>query len=109
MTPTVSTMSDAHLLPRRRGYVRRYVLDDEAVLYDPVQDAVHYLNATARAIWERCDGRHDLEGIAAEVAEVFGIASSAERTPTRVREDVRRATAELAGNGLIDLVEGAGA
>ena len=43
---------------RRRDIVQRQVDDGETVLYDPLTESLHILNATARLIWESCDGEH---------------------------------------------------
>jgi len=43
----------AHATIRRRAAIE-YVLDGEALLYDPVTAAVYYLNATALEIWRGC-------------------------------------------------------
>ena len=59
-------------VPTRREGVRLYLIDDEAMLYDPAHDVVHYLNATACFIWERCDGRRTAENIAADLRNACG-------------------------------------
>jgi hypothetical protein len=44
--------------PQRRDDVVSQPAGGETLLYDPVADAVHVLNATALAVWELCDGQH---------------------------------------------------
>ncbi|MBI3833281.1 MAG: PqqD family protein [Planctomycetes bacterium] len=42
---------------RRRSDVREYPIDKEALLFDPCTQMLYYLNETAFAIWQACDGR----------------------------------------------------
>jgi hypothetical protein len=80
------------------------VIDDEAVLFDPAHDTVHYLNPTALFVWILCDGRHGIESITAAVADEFDLDSTT-ATGDEVREDVCRVIDELIDNGLLDLTE----
>jgi hypothetical protein len=47
-------------------------LDGEAVLYHEALRTVCVLNPTATAIWNRLDGRTDLDAIAEDLAATFG-------------------------------------
>lgn len=49
------------------------VVEDGYVIYDPATDRVHYLNVTSAFIAELCDGEHDVDAIAAELAEAFSL------------------------------------
>ncbi len=40
---------------------------------NPATDRVHYLNVTSAMIFEFCDGEHDLDAVADELAEVFAL------------------------------------
>jgi len=53
--------------PRQRQNLRLRPIDDGALLYDPVRDSVHYLNATALYVWNRCDGAHSIRSIAQQL------------------------------------------
>jgi len=57
--------------PRRRQDLRLRPIDDGALLYDPVRDSVHYLNATALYVWQRCDGAHSIQSIAQQLHHEF--------------------------------------
>jgi len=46
-------------------------LNDEVVLYDEKGNTVHVLNATAKLIWELCDGVHSLEEIEQAIRSNF--------------------------------------
>lgn len=41
----------------RRAEVREYVIDDEALLFDPSREFLYYLNEAAFCIWQDCEGR----------------------------------------------------
>ncbi len=60
------------MFPERRIDLILQCLDDELLVYDPRDHRVHCLNATARAVWEHCDGRTPVEAIAREVARELG-------------------------------------
>ena len=53
--------------PARRDGLEIFELEDEAVVYDLARDTVHYLNRTARSVWERCDGVRSLSDIEREL------------------------------------------
>ncbi len=89
-------------MPKRRGGVMLYPLDEEAVVYDIAHDVVHYLNATARFIWERCDGNRTIHDIADELNEVFDLGGSGEASPDEIVADVQDTLDNLSGNGLIE-------
>jgi HprK-related kinase A len=78
----------------RDGVVTAH-LDDEAVLYELGSGAIHVLNASARAVWDRCDGTATL----AEIADELSAAFAAE--PARVRADVEAIVDELSDRGLL--------
>ena len=88
--------------PKRRGDVLLYPLDEEAVVYDVAHDVLHYLNATARFIWERCDGDRTIAEIADELNEVFDLDGSGETAAEEIVADVRNTLANLSGNGLME-------
>jgi hypothetical protein len=46
---------------------------DGLIVYDPDEDRVHYLNATAAIVFTLCDGTKDSAGIAAFVAKAYGL------------------------------------
>jgi hypothetical protein len=47
-------------------------LADEVLVYDLEQHRAVCLNRSAAAVWERCDGEHDVEAIGREVAALLG-------------------------------------
>ena len=55
----------------RRPDIVSESLGDEAVLYDGQGKRIHVLNATAKLIWELCDGTHTLEDMEARVRSSF--------------------------------------
>jgi hypothetical protein len=67
----------------------------EVILYGPVEDQVHYLNATAAAIWELCDGETEDSEMVAAICLLTGM------LPDIVREDVDRVVTQFAEAGLV--------
>jgi hypothetical protein len=55
----------------RRADIVFEALGDEAVLYDSDGKRIHVLNATAKLIWELCDGAHALEDIELQLRSSF--------------------------------------
>lgn len=72
MTQVDSIMNadDSARCARRSGVVT-YRLEDEAVVYDLARDTVHYLNRTARRVWDRCDGTRTAAIIADDLLAEF--------------------------------------
>lgn len=46
---------------RRRPDILDRLVDDEFILYDVMERKVHILNASARFVWELCDGTCSME------------------------------------------------
>ena len=59
--------------PLRRDDVDVHELGGEAVIFDPVNGALHRLDAAAWSIWQRCDGTHSVESIAKRFATCRGV------------------------------------
>jgi hypothetical protein len=68
----------------------------DILLYDPIADAVHVLNATADSVWEMCDGRHSPAEIVTELRKRYGGTESAD-----LPGDVESALRALAAKGLL--------
>lgn len=96
MTQYADSQPDGASLPRRRPDIILQAARDDTLLYDPVADAVHVLNATALAVWELCDGRHDAAAIEAALRARFSAAESRD-----VAADVRAVLARFHEEGLI--------
>lgn len=101
------SMTDTALqtAPTRRYRIREGLhcvrVDDEAVVYDLVQDSVHYLNATARFIWDACRDGRCAESIIAMMQRENALIVDPEVTPETILNDVERTLATLSGQGLI--------
>ncbi len=54
-----------------RQDLRLRPIDDGALLYDPVRDSVHYLNATALCVWQQCNGAHSIAMISQKLHDEF--------------------------------------
>jgi hypothetical protein len=64
-------MIDAN--PRRTPALEVNEAEDGLVIYDPSQDMVHHLNASASVIFDLCDGTRDPEEIARILAEAYNL------------------------------------
>lgn len=70
-------------------------LDDEAIVYDATKSKVHALNATAKVIWNACDGEHTVEDLAEELLRRFDVDRDT------ARRDARKAIEEFRVLGLL--------
>jgi PqqD family protein of HPr-rel-A system len=68
---------------------------DGWAVYDPATESVHFLNESARAIWELCDGATTIEEMASAVSELTGL------TPEDAHRDVSVAVERLRALGLV--------
>lgn len=83
-------------LPQARVDVKSADFGSEIIIYADRTDGFHILNATARQIWQLCDGSHDLDDIVGDVARTFP------QVPVeQVRRDVERAVQDLVEKGLV--------
>lgn len=87
-------MSTAATLFRRNPDVACNEVPDGYVVYDPQRDEVHYLNLTAAAVLELCDGETDSAAIAQSMQVAFGL-------PQAPKADVEACLQSLATQGLI--------
>jgi hypothetical protein len=67
---------------------------DGYVVYDERRELVHFLNLTAAAVLELCDGESDVAAIAASLQKMFDL-------PTLPTADVEACLASLVSQGLI--------
>jgi phosphoglycolate phosphatase-like HAD superfamily hydrolase len=83
--------------PLRRSNVIVRDLGDEVLIYGAEQQVIHVLNATARVIWELCDGQHDEHAIIRELRQRFELHAN-----DNVEADVAATLAELHAKGLLE-------
>lgn len=67
---------------------------DGYIVYQSVQDRVHYLNKTAAVIFEFCDGKLDADSIVQRVAKAFELDASS-------HAEIRACLDSLVKEGLI--------
>jgi|GEM_PF-1526244 len=60
-------------IPVRRPDIRIYQLDGEAVLFDPRTQKILHLNATALAVFRRCDGQTTMRQVAESLTQSFSV------------------------------------
>ena len=82
--------------PAQRPGTETAYLDGEAVVFDVASSTVQQLSSSAAAVWLLCDGATTVDGMVAELSEIFG-------EPTeRVRRDVVLALGRLWEEGLLE-------
>ncbi len=81
-------VSGGSTTPRARDDVAIVVIGGEAVIH--WHGRVHVLDPVATLVWQCCDGRVTVDGIAVELAGTFAL------PPDQVRNDVRGAVEQLA-------------
>jgi hypothetical protein len=67
---------------------------DGFVLYEPVENMVHFLNPSAMMVWELCTGEHGAKDIAAMIVELYGLDKP-------IEEMVLDTLADMARKGLV--------
>jgi hypothetical protein len=72
---------------------------DELLVYLPASRAVVALNASARAVWELCEGGRTVHNIAEALGARLGVA------PAALAGDVARAVTEFRDAGLLEPAE----
>ena len=84
-----------HSRPRRKDGVTLRRSVDEIILFDPESEDVHFVNTTAAAIWELCDGETDEAEMVAAICQLTGMPYEV------VEEDVSTLLQEFDAAGLI--------
>lgn len=72
---------------------------DELVAYAPSSSQAFSMNASARAIWELCDGTRSIEDLCRELSE------AASARPEDLRADVQNAVDHMLELGLLTIAE----
>lgn len=85
-------------MPRRREGVLLQGFGDETVLYDESTKRVHVLNATARLIWEHCNGTTTVDEL---VSHMLARYSKVEET--KLRKDVEKVLSTFTKERLVDV------
>lgn len=82
--------------PKRRGGLLLKDISDEVLVLDRDNGYIHQLNATARYVFEHCDGTASAEEIVDELARDFGVSAG------DVEADVRAALQQFGELGLLE-------
>lgn len=90
-------MSNSPIRPSRLDNLKVYNLWDELVIYAPDQEQAISLNATAKAIWNLCDGQQTL----VQMTETLG--SQFNTSETDLLADIQATVDQLAELGLVKL------
>lgn len=82
--------------PVRRDDVSQRMLDDEAVLFEPINNVTIRLNETALHVWNGCVAGATIRGIAKSFCEKYDV------TIDRAQDDVEQVLAVFACHGLLE-------
>lgn len=74
--------------PLKRGELLQEQSPRGWTVYEPETDSLHVLNASAKAIWELCDGNTSPSEIATAISELTGV--DLERAKCDVEETLDR-------------------
>ena len=83
------------VVPRRLPRASTVTVDDKTMIYDEVGHAVLVLNASASAVWARCDGVRTVARIIEDLAAEVGL------DPDEVADDIALTVARLLEVGLL--------
>ena len=61
------------LYPTPAAGIKYYAVEEEGILYDPIRNHLHVLNATAHQIWKLCDGSRRLSDIISTLSSEYEI------------------------------------
>ena len=81
---------------QKKDVTCRQLDESETMLYDPETEALHVLNATARLIWENCDGKHTAEDMVAIIKTRYAGGQDSD-----VLRDVQATLDTFAARGLL--------
>lgn len=77
--------------PMRHGEVVQTEGSQGWTIYEPSTDSLHVLNASAKAIWELCDGSTSPSEIALAISELTGVSvAEAKKDVAATLESLRR-------------------
>jgi hypothetical protein len=84
--------------PRRKPDYRLELLDDEIVLYHPIDTHMLYFNQTASLIWQLCDGERSVDEIIALLSAAYPEAA------TDIPADVNATLDDFVKQGCIEVI-----
>lgn len=82
--------------PRCREDVTQEVLDDEAILFDPITGATFRLNQSALDVWAGCRYGRQLEDLTSDMCQRYDVDEDT------ARDDVEQMVAMFASHGLLN-------
>lgn len=83
--------------PERRGEVIQSEGARGWTIYEPSTDTLHLLNASAKAIWDLCDGETSPSEMADAISELTGVDLA------QAESDVRETLIRLRESGLVQI------
>ena len=82
--------------PTHRPGIIAKNIGDETLLYSAEEEAIHVLNATAKLVWELCDGEHTAADMERAIRASFSVPDEQD-----VGRDVRQTLDILTDKGLL--------
>ncbi|HAI14063.1 MAG TPA: hypothetical protein DCM28_20325 [Phycisphaerales bacterium] len=82
--------------PRCREDVGQEILDNEAILYDPITGATFRLNQSALEVWSGCRSGRKLEDLTKDMCQRYDVDQDT------ARDDVQQMVAMFASHGLLN-------
>ena len=84
--------------PRRKPDYRLEAIDNELLLYHPIETKILYCNETASLIWQLCDGQRTPQEITTLLAEAFPEAADT------IADDVESTLQQFSQHGAVEFV-----
>ncbi|TLD42449.1 MAG: hypothetical protein JETT_1284 [Candidatus Jettenia ecosi] len=85
------------MMPIRKQGIFVQDIGRETLIYSARERVFHVLNATAKFIWELCDGEHSIEDIEQAVRDNFSMTREYD-----IAEDVQRTLKFFISKGLLE-------
>jgi PqqD family protein of HPr-rel-A system len=82
--------------PQRRPDVKQEILDDEAILFDPITGATFRLNESALEVWDGCRPGRKIDDLTQDMCNRYDIDEDT------ARDDVEQMVAMFASHGLLN-------
>ncbi len=63
----------SHNHPLKRADLIVADVHEQSIIYNSQKELIHVLNATAKVVWEMCDGQHTAEDMADRIRQSFAV------------------------------------
>ena len=87
---------EVSFVPRRSSAIASVDVEGETVIFQTSAETIHVLNPSASAVWTIIDGATDVETLALDLSDAFGV------PPAVMLEQVHEIICEFGRQGLLD-------